>query len=153
MVLSGTVAQFAAAFGVQLELFAHPDGGSFRGRQGPIQIPAGLQDVVEGVFGLDDRPQAAAHFRRLTESDGVRPGFAATSASFTPDKIAHLYDFPPDATGEGECVAIIELGGGSRARDLKAYFKELGITPTPKVVSVLVDHAHNRPDGPRRRRR
>ena len=148
VVLSGTVAQFAAAFGVELELFSHPDGGSFRGRQGPVRIPAGLQDVVEGVFGLDDRPQAAAHFRRLADSDGVRPGLAATSASFTPDKVGHLYDFPSDATGEGECVAIIELGGGSRARDLTAYFKELGIAPTPKVVSVLVDHAHNRPDGP-----
>ena len=149
VVLSGTVAQFGAAFDVELQLFAHPDGGSFRGRQGPIQIPAGLQDVVEGVFGLDDRPQAAAHFRRLAESDG-RPARTrrGASASFTPDKIAHLYDFPPDATGEGECVAIIELGGGSRASDLTAYFKELGIAPTPKVVSVLVDHAHNRPDGP-----
>ena len=44
-------------------------------------------------------------------------------------------------------MAIIELGGGSRSSDLKAYFQQLGI-PAPKVVSVLVDHAHNRPDGP-----
>jgi len=149
VVLSGTVSQFSAAFDVELQLFSHPDGGSFRGRQGPVQIPVSLADVVEGVFGLDDRPQAAPHFRRLAEQADVRPTLAAAAAaSFTPDKVAHLYDFPQDATGEGECVAIIELGGGSRARDLTAYFKELGISPAPKVVSVLVDHAHNRPDGP-----
>lgn len=143
VVLSGTVAQFAAAFDVQLDLYAHPDGGTFRGRQGPIRIPADLQDVVEGVFGLDDRPQAMPRLRRLV---GVATA-APVPASFTPDTVAKLYDFPVDVTGAGECVAIIELGGGSRSTDLRAYFEQLGI-PAPKVVSVLVDHAHNRPDGP-----
>lgn len=144
VVLSGTVAQLTAAFDVQLDLYySHPDGGSFRGRQGPIRIPGDLQDVVEGVFGLDDRPQATPRLRRLVGIEAATP--AATS--FTPDTIAKLYDFPVGVTGAGECVAIIELGGGSRGSDLKAYFKQLGI-PAPKVVSVLVDHAHNRPDGP-----
>lgn len=145
VVLSGTVAQFAAAFDVQLDLYAHPGGGSFRGRLGPVRIPAELQDVVEGVFGLDDRPQAMPRLRRLAGSDGVLAAPAPTS--FTPDTVAKLYGFPTDVTGAGECVAIIELGGGSRASDLRTYFRQLGI-PAPKVVSVLVDHAHNRPDGP-----
>lgn len=143
VVLSGTVAQFAAAFDVQLNLYAHPDGGSFRGRQGPVRIPADLQDVVEGVFGLDDRPQAMPRLRRLAVADAASPA----PTSFTPDTVARLYNFPTDVTGAGECVAIVELGGGSRSSDLKAYFHQLGI-PAPKVVSVLIDHAHNRPDGP-----
>src|SRR5207244_11172062 len=54
VVLSGTVAQLSAVFGVSLAAYAHPDGGTFRGRQGPIYVPPALANVVQGVFGLDD---------------------------------------------------------------------------------------------------
>jgi kumamolisin len=57
VILSGTVAAMDEAFGVQLKEYQHPDG-NYRGRTGPVQIPAELQDVIEGVFGLDNRPQA-----------------------------------------------------------------------------------------------
>ena len=57
VVLSGTVAQFNAAFGVDLQRFDHP-GGSYRGRVGAIRLPTELQGVVEVVPGLDDRPAA-----------------------------------------------------------------------------------------------
>jgi kumamolisin len=49
-------------------------------------------------------------------------------------------------------VAIIELGGGERPADLKAYFTALGISPSPQVTVVSVDHGRNHPtrnaDGP-----
>lgn len=57
VVLSGTVAKFNAAFGVDLQKFEHP-GGSYRGRVGSIQLPDELYDRVEAVLGLDDRPAA-----------------------------------------------------------------------------------------------
>ena len=41
MVLSGTVAQFCAAFAVQLHRIGHR-GGTYRGRTGEIQLPAEL---------------------------------------------------------------------------------------------------------------
>src|ERR1700694_6003485 len=46
--LSGTAAEFAAAFGTTIEHYEH-DGGTYRGRTGPLTVPADLADVVEGV--------------------------------------------------------------------------------------------------------
>src|SRR5690348_11075217 len=39
VVLSGTVAQMRAAFGVDLQQYSLPDGGTFRGREGGIYVP------------------------------------------------------------------------------------------------------------------
>ena len=65
---------------------------------------------------------------------------------FTPPQLARLYDFPTRPDGTGQCIAIIELGGGYRSDDLQAYFKQLGI-PLPQVTAVAVDGASNNPDG------
>ena len=110
----------------------------FRGRAGPVYLPAELAEVVEGVFGLDDRPQAQTQFR-IADA-------AAVSASYTPPELAALYRFPQGATGAGECIAIIELGGGYRPSDLDAYFAALGLA-TPDVVAVGVDGGRNAPTG------
>jgi kumamolisin len=136
VVLSGTVAQFSAAFGVQLHRMTHA-GRSYRGRTGAIQLPADLSGIVEAVFGLDDRPQASPHFRLR------RP--ASTAVSYTPPQVASAYGFPA-GTGQGQCVALIELGGGFVAADLDTYFKGLGLT-TPSVVAVPVDGGANSPTG------
>jgi kumamolisin len=141
VVLAGTVAQFNRAFVVDLERFEH-EGGSYRGRTGPVHLPDELHGKVEGVFGLDDRPQARPHFRSRLQGN-VR--WHATSSSFTPTQLASLYSFPA-GTGHGECIGIIELGGGYRPPDLKKYFAELGV-PLPKVSAVSVDHGKNHPTG------
>ena len=140
VVLSGDAKALCDAFSVGLEEFEH-DGGTYRGRTGPISVPADLAAVVEGVFGLDDRPQADPHFQRYEEFRGLKPRAAS---SFTPPALAKLYDFPTGLDGSGQCIGIIELGGGYRPKDLKAYFSGLGLA-TPKVKAVLVDHARNRP--------
>jgi len=136
LVLSGTVAQFDAAFGVQLQRMQHASC-SYRGRTGSIHLPSSLDGVVEAVLGLDSRPQAAAHFR-------VRPA-ASAATSFTPTQVATLYGFPA-STGLGQCVALIELGGGFRPADLDTYFKSVGVG-SPTVTAVSVDHAQNTPTG------
>jgi kumamolisin len=146
VVLGGTVAQVSTAFGVKLEEYAHPEGGTFRGRQGPIYIPAELNGIVQGVFGLDNRPAAWPHIRRADAVDSSRGTVAAAQSSFTPPQIAQLYDFPTGLNGQGQCVAIIELGGGYRTTDLRAYFQQLHI-PQPKVVAISVDHGRNQPAG------
>jgi kumamolisin len=61
--LSGTVASFNRAFNVDLQNYEHPEG-TYRGRTGPVHLPAHLKDRVESVFGLDNRPQAKPHLRR-----------------------------------------------------------------------------------------
>ena len=147
LVLAGTVAKLSSAFGVSLGVYAHPDGGTFRGREGPIYVPSDLAGAVQGVFGLDDRPVARSHLRRLGDLENIQALVGAPRASFSPIQIAQLYDFPTGVTGQGQCVGIIELGGGFRAADLKTYFQGLGVQP-PRVVAVSVDHGRNRPTGP-----
>jgi kumamolisin len=141
VVLAGTVAQFNHAFGVDLERFEH-EGGTHRGRTGPIHLPDELNGKVEGVFGLDDRPQAKPHFRGQLRGNVQ---WHAASNSFTPIQVASLYNYPA-GTGSGECIGIIELGGGYRPADLKTYFAGLGV-PLPKVTAVSVDHGKNQPTG------
>jgi kumamolisin len=151
VVLSGTVAAFNAAFEVDLQQFDHP-GGSYRGRTGPVHLPEELGDSVEAVLGLDNRPAARPHFRGRPAAGNVNwHANAGSATSFTPNSLASLYSFPPGA-GQGECVAIIELGGGYRTADLHAYFAGVGINPPPKVTAVSVDHGKNHatgdPNGP-----
>jgi kumamolisin len=137
MVLSGTVQQFSAAFEVQLHRMSH-SLGTYRGRTGDISLPAELADIVVAVLGLDNRPQASPHFR-------VRRPTATAPVSYTPPQVATAYAFPP-GSGAGQCVAIVELGGGYRPADLQTYFAGLG-TGQPSVTAVSVDHAANNPSG------
>jgi len=140
VVLSGTTQSMNDAFGVSLQLYEHASG-SYRGRTGPVTVPGDLAGIVEGVFGLDDRPAADPHFQRYEPILGMR---AVAARSFTPTALAKLYDFPTDADGSGQCIGIIELGGGYKPADLKTYFASLGVG-NPKVKAVLVDHAKNHP--------
>ena len=144
VILSGTVAAMNEAFGVELKEYDHPTG-KYRGRTGSIHLPAELHDVVEGVFGLDNRPQAKPHFRRRRERAGARA--AAISLSYTPLQVAALYNFPTGVDGTGECIALIELGGGYSTTDLSNYWSQLKLSETPTVSSVSVGNGSNAPTG------
>ncbi len=144
VVLSGTVAAVSEAFGVQLKTYQYP-GGKYRGRTGAVQLPAELKGHVEGVFGLDNRPQAEPHFRRRQGRGGVHA--AGVNVSYTPLQVAQFYDYPANVDGTGECIALIELGGGYTAADLSAYWKQLGLTKTPTVSAVGVGGGSNQPTG------
>src|SRR6202043_2384985 len=137
------------AFEVKLKQY-EPPTGQYRGRIGEIHIPADLQDVVEGVFGLDNRPQAKPHFRRRPGLAGARA--AAVNLSYTPPQIATLYNFPTGVDGSGECIALIELGGGYNPTDLSNYWSQLKLTETPAVSAVSVGNGSNNttgdPNGP-----
>jgi kumamolisin len=141
VVLSGTAAAFSAAFNVKLEHYAHADG-TYRGRTGPVHIPAELAGVVEGVFGLDNRPQASPRLQKSRLPKALKP--LAEDGTFTPTQLAQLYNFPTGLDGSGQCIALIELGGGFRPADIKAYFTKLGL-PTPSVTAVSVDGGKNHP--------
>ncbi|HEX8986081.1 MAG TPA: S53 family peptidase [Bryobacteraceae bacterium] len=142
VVLTGTIANMSEAFGTELGIY-HSAEGQYRGRTGSVYVPAELSAAIEGVFGLDERPQTRARFRR--HLPGKVP-HAAGDTSYTPVEVARLYDYPENQ-GAGQCVAIIELGGGFRAADLKQYFTGLGISPVPSVTAVSVDGGHNHPTG------
>jgi kumamolisin len=114
VVLAGTIAAMNEAFGTTLKLYQCEDG-LYRGRTGPLLLPTDVQDIVVGVFGLDNRPQAQVRCRRHRRVVGAT---AAKDTSYTPPQIAKLYQFPTAVTGAGQTVAIIELGGGYMAADL-----------------------------------
>ena len=137
VVLAGPVSAMRIAFGVELHHYEHP-GGSYRGRTGPVLLPADLVPLVEAVVGLDDRPQTRTHFR---------PAQGPTTQSYTPLQIASLYNFPTQGNGQGQCIALIELGGGFRTSDVHTYFEQLGL-PVPMVTSVSVDGGANDPTNP-----
>ena len=147
--LTGTVQAFNDAFGVSLRRYDHASG-SYRCRTGALTIPADLDGIIEGVLGLDNRPQAKPHFRLRKTNPSVQA--RATDVSYSPLQVAKAYGFPSGATGAGQCVALIELGGGYNASDLTQFFSSLGIS-APKVTAVSVDGAKKFSDGRRKRTR
>src|SRR5580658_1913283 len=142
--LAGTVEAFSKAFSVQLNRYQRAKG-TYRCRTGTLQIPAELDGIIEGVFGLDNRPQAQAHFR-IRKNPAVKVRAQAAGASYTPLVVAQAYDFPGGTDGTGQCVGILELGGGYNSADLANYFKGLGIS-SPKITVVPVDGGSNSPTG------
>ena len=146
VVLSGTVANLQKAFQVELNEYSHPNG-NFRGRVGSISVPSEYASIITGVFGLDNRKQAEPHFRRLIKPDKHKHKTPASSGSFNPTDVAKIYDYPAQ-DGTGQCIGIIELGGGFQLSDLNTYFSSLGITTPPQVISVSVDGGTNSPTTP-----
>jgi kumamolisin len=130
------------AFGVKL-LEVTEAGKAFHVREGAIYLPDELQQQVEAVVGLDNRPQAKPHFRV------ARPDVAAksTSVSYTPVQVAQLYHYPADADASGETIGLIELGGGFEQADITTYFGSLNLA-APKVTAVSVDGGTNTPGDP-----
>lgn len=150
--LTGTVAAMQRAFGTTL-VHQTGDAATYRIREGNITLPAELSGSVQAVLGLDNRPQAQPHFRVLGKKNDRTHQYeglatpqirAQANTSYTPLQIAQLYQFPANASGAGQTIGILELGGGYRTADLTAYFKTLG-QPAPKVTAVSVDGAKNSP--------
>lgn len=135
VVLRGLAPAMQQAFGVTLQR-VDSDMGTFRQRTGEVHVPPALSAIVTGVFGLDDRPQAKSHVRRATRA----------LQTFTPISVGQAYQFP-SGTGTGQCIGLIELGGGYVAGDLTTYFSSLGLTTAPTVIPISVDGAQNAPTG------
>ena len=72
VVLHGQLGDLLAAFPADLKLYHHARG-TYRGRQGPIQVPDDLQNIVTGVFGYDTRPRLRSS-RRLAHQANGGPG-------------------------------------------------------------------------------
>jgi kumamolisin len=156
--VSGALGDLSAAFGAKLREY-ECEGVRYRGRTGPLSLPALLTGVVEAVHGLDNRPVAKPHYRVLGGSKkkaSRRPATPrnAPDGSFRTPELARLYNFPTGLDGGGQCVALIELndidqngkatGTGFEVSDLNTYFRSLGL-PLPAVVAIGVDGGANVP--------
>ncbi|ADG97863.1 Peptidase S53 propeptide [Segniliparus rotundus DSM 44985] len=131
------------AFGSTLFCHVPEDSGSsaevsYRCREGELQLPAELADVVTAVLGVDNRPQARPSLQLASAATGL--------VAYTPPELARIYNFPEDVSGAGQRLAILELGGGYSISELQNYFAQLGVA-APTVRSVSVDGASNAPQG------
>jgi len=141
--LRGTNSQLSSAFGVKL-IRVREGNRVYRSHIGGVSVPEAFQDVIGNVLGLDTRPAAKPRLKTYPRLGGFAPHLG--SVSFSPDQIAKLYNFPNDVTGKGQTIALVELGGGFRPRDLKQYFQEIG-RPKPLIKAVSVGKARNKPTG------
>jgi kumamolisin len=139
VVLRGPAGRMNEAFRTRLVAVRSPRG-EHRERTGPVHVPRRVAPFVDAVLGLDNRPQAHSKGHAISPDRQER----TKHTSFTPKRIAELYDFPKRADGSGQRIAIIELGGGFRRAELRRYFTSLGVT-APKITAVSVDGGGNRP--------
>ncbi|MGI4750398.1 MAG: S53 family peptidase [Janthinobacterium lividum] len=142
VILKGKISDFEEAFGVELHE-AKEKEMQFRIRTGEIHLPENLKDIVTGIFGFDER-QAARPMFQVYKPDTKIVNHAAAAQSYTADQLAKIYGFPTGVTGKGQCIGIIELGGGYKTADITNYFKSLGIKK-PTVKAVSVDGGKNAP--------
>jgi kumamolisin len=137
VMLSGPAEAMEQAFEVTLGIYETPDGKNrYRGCSGQLTLPADLQPIVVAVLGLDTRAAAKPHFRVAPQQH--------PAAAFTPPQLAERYHFPTGLTGQGQSIALIELGGGYQQADLDTYFASLNLA-TPAVAAVSVDGGENQP--------
>ncbi|KUN00813.1 hypothetical protein AQI95_33020 [Streptomyces yokosukanensis] len=128
IVVSGPVAAMDAAFKANLGIYHSATQGDFRGREGELQIPADLEGIVTGVFGLDERQMA----RRKS---GRGSGF---QGAMTPDDLERLYNFPA-GDGDGQGIGVAEFGGFYFQEDLQAFCSAHN-RPTPQVAVVPLSY-------------
>jgi kumamolisin len=148
VLLSGTVSQFSAAFGVELKQYETPTG-NYRGREGLLRVPAELDGIVEAVFGLDDRPIGSPHARRPKTPRAV-PGDGLPDNTYFPPELAQVYNYPSEFNGTGECIGIFvfnDQGGGYSMQALQKYFGQILVPPVPlpQIVNVVVHGQGNDP--------
>ncbi|GAA2251903.1 MULTISPECIES: S53 family peptidase [Kitasatospora] len=124
--VSGPVAAMNAAFQANLGIYHSTEQGEFRGREGAVRIPAELEGIVTGVFGLDQRRVA----RRA-----AAPGSGAMG-SLTPADLEKRYTFP-QGDGQGQKIGIAEFGGGYFADDLHAFCTQHGVETAQVAVVPL----------------
>jgi kumamolisin len=133
--LSGSVAAMESAFQSKLLSYTH-ESGSYRGRVGALRVPNNVADIVQGVFGLDNR--RVARPRRQPAHDNVRARLGSVpSAWYVPSELATHYNFPP-GDGTGQTVGLLEFGGGYFASDLKK-FCTLAHIALPQVTPISTD--------------
>lgn len=132
VVVSGTLEQLTRAFGVQLRAIHHPLG-TFRTHDEAPSVPASLHPYVECILGLDNLPVAGPHAIDAAPRQGM-------------DRQALLdaYAIPTDLRGKGQCVAVIDLGGGYYETDLVEYFRQFQLAP-PAVIQRAIRGVKNQP--------
>jgi kumamolisin len=168
ILVKGTVANINKAFGIQLNDYDQPKTGRYRGREGEVYVPAELGSIVEGVYGLDNRPvghsrmrhgnfrPATAQALKAQKGKTGRTALADLSnqwpGTFFPTQVSALYDYPAGDDGTGQNVAVFAFNGqgqgptgGYSLDSLKTYFEQVLGGKTPSITDVVVTGPGNDP--------
>jgi len=138
--VSGTAGQMSRAFGVNLGVYSHlnetdkrkgPTVETHRGRDGFVHVPTALQDIVTGVFGLDNR--------NVTKKNAADP---PNTKPITVYEVTQLYNYPTNLA-TGQTIGIVSTDGFWQS-DIQNTF---GVY-APNIIQVSVDGAvnSNQPD-------
>ena len=155
--ITGPAGALGGAFGVELGYLRHGDV-TYRGRVGPVKVPASLAGVVEAVLGFDNRPVGRSYLR-TPKAGTARVGLDAAEGllpdTYLPPQVAALYDFPAHYDGTGETVAVLvfngDIGSGVSAPggyDLPTasrYFTQVLGMKAPSLTDVVVQGPGNQP--------
>jgi kumamolisin len=156
--VTGPAGVLGAAFGVELGYVQYGDV-TYRGRVGPVRVPASLSGIVEAVLGFDNRPigrsylrtskAGTAHLSLDAYAEGLPPNM------YLPPQVAELYGFPASYDGTGETVAVFvfngDIGSGASAPggyDLPVssqYFTQVLGMNAPALADVVVQGPGNQP--------
>jgi kumamolisin len=143
VILSGTVAQFSPPSACSCIRCLMPAAPTADARAESTCPPSGT------AWSRPSWGSTTARRPGLAFEAGTAPGNIhrrpAAAVSYTPPQVAAFYGYP-NARGAGQCIALIELGGGYRPTDLSTYFSGLDVS-APSVTAVSVDHATNSPTG------
>ena len=157
VVVAGASEHVSRAFGTTLEIYA-VGSRSYRGRTGSVYIPKHLENIITGVFGLDNRPILEPNFR-VQDQEAARITGALQENIFSIPEMARLHDFPARLNGTGQCVGIVALNspadknegepeslwaGGFDMADVEQHFTSLSM-PRPGIATVPVLGGGNRP--------
>lgn len=139
MIVAGTIGAMEKTFEMKLFRYSHKQG-NYRGRSGTLHVPAELNGIVLGVYGLDNRRVIE---RRRRRPNPARPPVslalsqATATRGFVPAQLAKFYSFP-DGDGDGQTIGILEFGGRLEQDALDVFCKQVGVA-VPRVVEVDVN--------------
>jgi len=144
VVVRGSVADLNKAFGVQLHDYQSPRG-TYRGHEGPVNLPKDIAGTVEAVIGLDNRQVPAQHFSTARRKN---PDDPPNTRPLTPQQVAKLYNFP-GGDGAGQTIGIYEMAtadgpAGYTTQDLTQTMAAFGGgLKVPNPIDVSIDGVTN----------
>jgi kumamolisin len=111
-----------------------------------VSVPIAVKDIVQGVFGLDNR-RVVRRRRPSAEAKAQQHLTSVPSSWYLPSELAAHYNFPA-GDGSGQTVGLLEFGGGYFPSDLAAFCQLAKIAKPPNVVAISADGtATNSKDG------
>lgn len=139
IILRGTARAMSAAFGVSI--LVAPDGR--RSHRKALAIPKDLTGVI-GVFGLSNEPVSKRPGRKKFPPEESMIPPPVNPHTRPPKEFRQLYEFPKNATGKGQCIGVLEFGGGFSPARLRSYLRKLGVA-APRLKVREIPPGGNRP--------